>query len=127
MKKIFTKRLFIYMLAALFITIAAIFTLQTFTNQGKNSSSSQDKLADVKEKLASNEEVIRNLTENLGQENLAKARAFADMLSMDSSILGNAKRLDEIQERLGVTELHIIDEDGIIVSSSVKENIGFDM
>lgn len=127
MKKIFTKRLFIYMLAGLFITIVSIFTLQTFTNQKKNISSSQAKLADVKEKLASNEEIIRNLTENLGEENLAKTRAFADMLAMDSSILGNEKRLNEVQERLNVTELHIINEDGIIVSSSVKENIGFDM
>lgn len=127
MKKIFTKRLFIYMLAALFITIAAIFALQTFTNQRKNISSSQAKLADVREKLESNEEIIKNLTENLGEENLAKTRAFADMLAVDSSILGNAKRLNEVQERLNVTELHIIDEDGIIISSSVKENIGFDM
>lgn len=127
MKKIFTKRLFIYMLAALFITIAAIFTLLTFTNQRKNISSSQTKLADVKEKLASNQETIKNLNENLSEENLAKARAFADMLAMDSSIYGNAKRLDEVKARLNVTELHIIDEDGIIASSSVKENIGFDM
>ena len=127
MKKIFTKRLFIYMLAAFLITIAAIFTLQPFTNQRENISASKAKLADVKEKLAGNEENIRNLKENLSEENLAKARAFADMLAMDSSIFGNAERLDEVQERLNVTELHIIDEDGIIISSSVKENIGFDM
>lgn len=35
MKKIFTKRLFTYMLVALFFTITAIFILQTVVNQKK--------------------------------------------------------------------------------------------
>ena len=127
MKKIFTKRLFIYMLAALLLTISAVFTLQTVVNQRSNISSSQNKLAEVKEKLANNEENIENLTKNLSEDNLAKTRAFADMLVLDSSIEGDAERLNEIKDRLQVNELHIIDEEGIITSSTIKEYIGFDM
>ena len=127
MKKIFTKRLFIYMLAAFLITIAAIFTLQTFTNQRENISASKAKLADVKEKLAGNEENIRNLKENLSEENLAKARAFADMLAADKSINGNISKLEKIKDRLMISELNIIDENGIIIQSTVDEYIGFDM
>ena len=77
MKKIFTKRLSIYMVIAFVVTIAAVFTLQTFTNWRTNKITSQNKLADVREKLADNEVTIEQLTENLGQNNLAKARAFA--------------------------------------------------
>ncbi len=127
MKKIFTKRLFIYMLAALLLTISAVFTLQTVVNQRSNISSSQDKLAEVREKLASNEENIEKLTKNLSEDNLAKTRAFADMLVLDSSIEGDTERLNEIKDRLQVNELHIIDEEGIITSSTIKEYIGFDM
>lgn len=127
MKKIITKSLFIYMLIALFITIAAIFALQTVVTRRSNTVSSQEKLAAVKEKLASNDENIERLKENLSQDNLAKTRAFADMLASDSTIYGNMDKLNEIKERLMVSELHIIDEDGIITSSTIAEYIGFDM
>ena len=127
MKKIFTQRLFCYMLAALLITITAIFALQTVVSQTGNTSASRDKLEAVREKLADNEANIQQLTDNLGQDNLAKTRAFADMLAADKSIYGNAAKLNEIKERLMVNELHIIDEEGIITSSTIDAYIGFDM
>lgn len=127
MKKIFTQRLFYYMLAALVITITAIFCLQTAVNRADNTHSSQAKLEDVRQKLASNEANIAQLTENLSQDNLAKTRAFADILAADRSIFGNMDKLDQIRERLMVNELHIIDADGIITSSTIDAYIGFDM
>ena len=127
MKKTITKHLFIYMLAAFLCTIIAIFALQTFVTQRNNSISSREKLEAVKEKLESNEENVQRLTENLSADNLAKTRAFADMLAMDSSINGNTKRLNEIKDRLEVNELHIIDANGIITSSTIDSYIGFDM
>ncbi len=81
----------------------------------------------VKEKISNNEATIENLTQNLGEDNLAKTRAFADMLVMDPSIYGNIEKLNEIKDRLMVNELHIIDEDGIITSSTIDSYIGFDM
>ncbi len=127
MKKIFTKRLFIYMIVALTVTIIAIFTLQTVTNNYSNKVSSQNKLTDVKEKLAGNEANIAQLTENVGQNNLAKARAFADMLAAQPSIADDQAKLLEIRDRLMVNEVHIIDEEGIITSSTVDAYVGFDM
>lgn len=127
MKKIFTQKLFTYMIVAFTVTIAAIFILQTFTNRRSNMESSKNKLADVREKLADNEATIAQLTENLGQNNLAKTRAFADLLAEDPSIAEDTSKLSEIKERLMVNELHIIDEDGIITSSTIDAYIGFDM
>ncbi len=127
MKKIFTNRLFTYMLVALIITITAIFVLQTIVSQSTNASSSHAKLTDVKEKLADNEETIAQLTDNLSQDSLAKTRAFADMLAVDPSIADSKEKLNTIKERLMVNELHIIDEDGIITSSTIDAYVGFDM
>ncbi len=127
MKKIFTQRLFYYMLVALIITITAIFGLQTAVNQADNTSSAHTKLEDVKAKLAANEANVAQLTENLSENNLAKTRAFADLLAADQSIYGNMDKLVQIKERLMVNELHIIDEDGIITSSTIDSYIGFDM
>lgn len=127
MKRIFTKRLFAYMLAALLVTITGIFVMQTVITQKNNTASSQDKLQNVKETLASNEDNISHLTNNVSEDNLAKSRAFADMLAIDPSISGNMAKLNKIKDRLKVNELHIIDENGIITSSSVADYIGFDM
>lgn len=127
MKKIFTQRLFVYMVAALIVTITAIFALQTVITQRNNTASSRDKLQDVKEKLVSNEENIERLTNNLSEDNLAKSRAFADMLVADKTLADDAARLNEIKDRLMVNELHIIDEEGIITSSTIDAYVGFDM
>lgn len=127
MKKIFTKRLCIYMLAAFIVTITAVFAIQTIIIQSSNTASSQDKLQDVEERLAANEENIERLTNNLSQDNLAKSRAFADMLAIDPSLANDAAKLNEIKDRLQVNELHIIDKDGFITSSTVDAYVGFDM
>lgn len=115
------------MLAAFIFTITAIFVIQTVIIQRNNLTASQTKLEDVKEKLASNEENVKRLTDNLSEDNLAKSRAFADMLEIDPSIAGNKEKLNDIKERLQVNELHIIDEKGIITSSTIDDYVGFDM
>lgn len=127
MRKIFTQRLVLYMIAALIVTIAAIYVLQTVTCNYNNKLSSQSKLEDVRQKLADNEATIAQLTENLGQNNLAKTRAFADMLVVDPSLEHDPAKLLEVKERLMVNELHIIDEKGIITSSTIDAYVGFDM
>lgn len=127
MKKIFTRRLFGYMLTALLITIMAIFGLQTVVSKTSNATQSRNKLEDVKTKLANNDQMVEQLTDNLSQNNLAKTRAFADMLAVDPAIAGSTYRLNEIKDRLMVNELHIIDENGIITSSTIDSYVGFDM
>lgn len=127
MKKIFTKRLIIYMLIALIVVIAGLFTLRTVSTRINNTVTAESKLSDVKDKLSGNAENIQRLTDNLSSNSLAKSRAFADLLAADPSIVGDMDRLEEIRKRLDVSELHIIDKDGIIISSTVEAYIGFDM
>ncbi len=127
MKKNFTKRLSVYMLAAFLVTVTAVFVLQTVVSQSNNTATGMAKLEDVKEKLTGNEENIRKLTENLSEDNLAKTRAFADMIAASPSILNDTAELNRIKERLKVNELHVIDEDGIITESTIDSYVGFDM
>lgn len=122
MKKIFTKSLFIYMLIALLLTISTVFVLQTVITQRNNTSSSQAKLEDVKEKLVSNKKNVESLTENLGENNLAKTRAFADMLAKDPSIANDAGKLNDIKDRLMVNELH---DAGVKSPTTELENLIF--
>lgn len=127
MKKIFTRKLIIYMLIALITVIVGLFTLRTVSTKITNTSSAESKLSDVKDKLVSNAENVQRLTDNLSSNSLAKTRAFADMLAADPTLVGDNERLEQIRKRLDVNELHIIDKDGIIISSTIAEYIGFDM
>lgn len=127
MKKIFTKNLCICMIIALIITIVAIASVQILVGQRTNTKSSQEKLETVEQKLTENDQQIAQLTDTLGQNNLAKTRAFADMLANDTTILKDQTKLNAINDRLMVNELHVIDKDGIITHSTVNEYIGFDM
>ena len=127
MKKIFTKSQTMYMGVALLISIIVVFLLQTWLTSSNNTKSAIEKLETVAEKLDSNDKEIERLTQNVGENNLAKSRAFADLLAEDPEIVGNEERLNEICNRLMVNELHIIDDKGIIVSSTVPAYIGFDM
>ncbi len=127
MKKIFTRSLCLCMAVALIINIAVVAFIQMLVSQQNNTSNSYKSLETVKERLAQNDEDIASLKETVGQNNLAKSRAFADMLASDPSILTEAGRLEEIADRLMVNELHVIDENGIITHTTIKEYEGFDM
>lgn len=127
MRKIFTLNLCLYMLIGLIIAVAVIFVMQTITTQTTNTQSSIDKLSMVKEKLKSNDEEIASLTASLGENNLAKSRAFAIILATDPLVLEDQERLNSLKDGLMVSELHVIDENGIITHSTVDAYIGFDM
>ena len=127
MKEKITKSLCLYMLAGMAIAVIAIFTLQTFITRSTNTINSEEKLATVKEKLASNQETVQQLTEDLGQNALAKTRAFANLIKLDPTIKDSEEKMSEIMDDLQVSELHVIDEKGIITHSSVDDYVGFDM
>ena len=127
MKKIFTKRLCMYMIIGVAAAVVAIFILQTVTTRISNTASSQDKLSTVKEKLESNQEEIANLTKDLGENSLAKSKAFADIIAADPTLISDKDKMNALMDDLKVSELHVIDENGIITHSTVDAYIGFDM
>lgn len=127
MKKSFIKLLSVYMMIALIVSIACVFAYQTYVCNVNNTKSSEEKLTMVEEKLAYNDEEIAMLTESMGQNALAKARAFAHILTLNPEIIESKSELNDVMKELIVDELHVIDENGIITHSTVDAYIGFDM
>ena len=127
MKKIFTKRLCIYMIIGMAAAVLAIFILQTVTTRISNTSDSREKLSTVKEKLQSNQEEIERLTRDLGESSLAKSKAFANIIAADPTIISDKDKMNALLEDLKVSELHVIDESGFITHSTVDAYVGFDM
>ena len=127
MKKMFTKKLLFYMAIAFMITTIFIFGLQTVVAQKNNENSAVEKLEMVKEKLKTNDTEIEKLTNSLAENNLAKTRAFAEILKNDATVLTDGRRLQELCDELMVNELHVIDANGIITHSTFSQYVGFDM
>lgn len=127
MGKKLTKRLIIVMIIATLVAEAFIFCYQIMNGVSEYKQSSYEKLEQLKEKLDGNEEQIATLKDSVGENNLAKSRAFADLLAADPTILDSAAKLNAICDRLMVRELHVIDEKGIITHSTIPEYVGFDM
>ena len=127
MKKMFTKKLLFYMAIAFMVTTIFIFGLQTVVAQKNNETSAVEKLEMVKEKLKSNDMEIEKLTNSLAENNLAKTRAFAEILKNDQTALTDGRRLQELCDELMVNELHVIDANGIITHSTFSQYVGFDM
>lgn len=127
MRKAFTSSVVRYMVISMVIVIVAIFAFQLISEKTSNKSEAVEKLDLVKERLESNDAEIQRLTDDVGKNNLAKTRAFAEMLALNPDDIMDGKRLEQMCEDLMVKELHIIDEKGIITHSSVPEYVGFDM
>ena len=127
MKKIFTKNLCIYMIIGMLAAVVAIFILQTVTTRISNTTASHEKLDSVKEKLQSNQEEIERLTVSQGENSLAKSKAFADIIAADTTIISSKDKMNALMDDLQVSELHVIDENGIITHSTVDAYVGFDM
>lgn len=127
MKKQFTKYLITTMAICTAAIVLLVFIIQFVMVRSNEHESAADKLTAVEQKMQSNDEEIANLTQSVGENNLAKSRAFADLLEQNPSLKESSEGLLDICERLMVDEVHVIDENGIITHSSVPAYVGFDM
>lgn len=127
MREKLSKHLIFCMVLAMVGTIILVLVIQTIAVNGSMNTDAREKLELVKQKLDSNQADIERLTGNVGENNLAKTRAFAEILSLNPALASSQEELEKLCKELMVRELHVIDENGFIVQSTVPEYIGFDM
>ena len=126
MQKTLTKRIIYACIAAMVFMMTVLFAVQTVVMQATARNMAESRITDVLDELVANETEIAELTEQLNAEYIAKADAFAEMILLDKSIIDDAGRLNEIKDMLGVDELHVTDDKGIIYWGTVPGYFGFD-
>lgn len=126
MKKTLNRHIMIACILALVFMITVLFTVQTSVMKTNAKNTSVTRIEDVVEKLEANDAETAELVDQLNADYIAKADAFAEMISLDPSIIENKEKLDEIAERLDVDELHISDENGILQWGNIPGYYGFD-
>lgn len=77
--------------------------------------------------LENNQEELRLLNESLNEDYLTRARAAAYVMDGHQGGTMSVSQMQYLADLLNVDELHMIDENGIIVLASVADYIGMDM
>lgn len=127
MQKTFIKYTFLIMTGAIFLILLInfILTLQTLKSQQYNSF--QAKIEQVIHTLENNQQELSILNKNLDEDYLTRAKAAAYVLDKREDIGTDVAEMQYLAKLLNVDELHIINDNGIIVSSSVSKYVGIDM
>ncbi len=126
MQKKFTKRLFIFIVLSIISMVAIIFALQTYVCLNTNTKNGISTLEVVDEKLYNNDRAVESLTNALGEASIAKANAFAYMIAANPAIIDDVDECDKIAKLLGVDEVHITDDQGVLWWGNIPGYFGFD-
>ncbi len=126
MQKKFTQRLFIFIVLGIVSMVAIIFALQTYVCLHTNTETALSTLEVVNEKLDNNDRAVESLTNALGDASIAKAEAFAYMITENPSIIEDVDECDKIAKLLGVDEVHVTDDQGILWWGNIPGYFGFD-
>lgn len=77
--------------------------------------------------LENNQMELNLLKESLDEDYLTRAKAAAYVMDRQKDVSMDVEQMQYLANLLNVDELHIIDENGIIVSGSVSKYVGIDM
>lgn len=127
MQKTFIKYAAAILTAAIFLIliINVFFNGHALENQQFNSF--QTKIEQVTHTLENNRQELSLLKNNLDKDYLIRARAACYVVDRQEEVSMDVFKMQYLAELLDVDELHIIDENGIIVSASVPQYVGIDM
>lgn len=127
MQKMFFKHtVFIITIAILLILfINFLFNLNILESQQFDTF--EVKINQMIHTLENNRMELEVLKESLDEDYLTRAKAATYVLDRQKDVSMNVKQMQYLAKLLNVDELHVIDENGIIVSASVSKYVGIDM
>lgn len=127
MQKTFIKYIFLIITGAIFLIVLINFFLTLRTLKSQQYDSFQTKIGQVIHTLENNQQELSILNKNLDEDYLTRAKAAAYVLDRQKEVCSDEKELQYLAKLLNVDEVHIIDDNGIIISSSVSKYVGIDM
>lgn len=127
MQKTFIKYVVAIMTSAIFIILIINVLLSKHSLEIQQFNSFQAKIEQVIHTVDNNRRELELLKRNLDEDYLTRARAAAYVVDRQEDVTMDVSKMQYLAQLLDVDELHVIDENGIIVSASVSEYVGFDM
>ncbi|WP_050635751.1 sensor domain-containing diguanylate cyclase [Candidatus Stoquefichus sp. SB1] len=126
MQKIIRKYLLLIMIVAMIVILMFHYNAVGITLVNEKQRSFQNKMDQMISVVQNNDLELTTLTESLNEDYLTRAKAFSYMIQKDASILKKTNELNQILKLLNVDELHVTNDKGIIVYSTVSKYVGID-
>ncbi len=117
MKKIFQIWLFLFVLFAFIITLFISYQLHSSLAEGAARDLLRLRLMDAKKQILANEKNLKLIKDLTNSASIAKVRTFAEMINSDPKIIETDESLEKIRELLDVDQLHVSDENGILIAT----------
>lgn len=114
------------MLIAFVIIIYIIFAFQTALSQSNQKIAASDKLSIIKQTLIQNGAEIQKIKQEFGEDALIKAKSLSYMIAQNEQLLYSAESMQQIADLLYVDEVHVTDENGILLWGNIPEYYGLD-
>ncbi len=127
MQKTFIKYTFFIITSAIFLILFIHFRFSLYMLEEQQYNTFHAKTEQMIHTLENNREELQELNESLDEDYLTRARAAAYVMDIQEDISMSVWQMQYLARLLNVDELHVIDENGFIVSSSVSKYVGIDM
>lgn len=127
MEKKILRKLIICMVVSALVVVNAVFLIQLTNTRATAAKTAKGELEQLEETLIGIEASTAILTENVGENNLAKARALAELFAANPELLDQSGYLASLSKKLGASCICIIDGNGIITHSDNASYVGYDM
>ena len=127
MQKTFIKYTAFIITAAIFVILLVNFIFNLHLLESQQFDTFYAKTDQMIHTLENNQMELDLLKDSLDEDYLTRAKAAAYVLDRQEEVSMDVGQMQYLADLLNVDELHIIDENGIIVSSSVSKYVNFDM
>lgn len=127
MQKTFIRYAFAIITSAILLIFVINFLLTLHTLETQQFNTFYTKSEQVIHTLENNQMELSILQANLDEDYLTRAKAAAYIFDTQQDVTKDVKEMKYLAKLLNVDELHVIDENGIIVSASISKYVGFDM
>ncbi len=127
MQKTFIKYTFFIVTAAISLILFFNFLFTFHSLETQQLETFRTKIEQVIHTLENNQTELELMNENLDEDYLTRARAAAYVLDRIQEVSMDVFQMRYLADLLNVDEVHVIDENGYIVFSSVSKYIGIDM
>lgn len=127
MQKTFIRYTFAIMTSAILLILLVHFLFSLNMLEEQQYDTSYIKTEQMIHTLENNRAELQQLNESLDEDYLTRAKAAAYVMDRIQYVSMDVSQMQYLADLLNVDELHVIDENGIIVCASVEKYIGIDM
>lgn len=126
MQKIFRKNAVMIVTIAILILFAGNSVVTLFSVKRQQYHTFSSKIDQIIQTMKNNDKEIEAINANLDADYVTRAKATAYILEHNEEVFQRVAELQRLARLLDVDEIHVTDEDGVIIYSSVGQYVGVD-